>query len=229
MHDSTDEHLLERILEDNDQLAHANQHSFERTGSFVINFMSAPGAGKTTLITEIAKELKRSQKICVIEGDMVGDLDAQRLIQAGVQAVQITTGRSCHLDARMISRLLNSERSPSGDLIIIENVGNLVCPAEFPLGEHLRVVLLSTTEGDDKPLKYPVIFRNCDAVVLTKMDLQDYVDFDFERLRKAISSLNPTAQIFQVSSKTGQGIKEFCKWLEHKRSAKLEHLHEHSH
>lgn len=214
MHDSANEHLFERILDDNDQLAHANQHSFERAGSFAINFMSAPGAGKTTLIKEIAKRLGKHQKICVIEGDMVGDEDAQRLREVGIDAIQITTGRSCHLDAKMISRLLNSDQPPNGNLIIIENVGNLVCPAEFPLGEHLRVVLLSITEGDDKPLKYPVIFRNCDAVVLTKMDLIEYVDFNFDRSKKAISSLNAKAQIFQVSSKTGLGLDEFCSWLE---------------
>lgn len=217
MHDSGNEHLFERILDDNDQLAHANQHAFERAGSFAINFMSAPGAGKTTLIKEIAKRLGKHHKICVIEGDMVGDEDAQRLREVGIDAIQITTGRSCHLDAKMISRLLNSDRPPTGNLIIIENVGNLVCPAEFPLGEHLRVVLLSVTEGDDKPLKYPVIFRNCDAVVLTKMDLIEYVDFNFERLNKAISSLNPEAQIFQLSSKTGLGLDEFGYWLEQKQ------------
>ncbi|MBX3075557.1 hydrogenase nickel incorporation protein HypB [Candidatus Obscuribacterales bacterium] len=233
MHDSTDEHLLKRILEDNDQLAHANRHSFEHAGAFAVNFMSAPGAGKTTLISKLANELRSERSIGVIEGDMVGDIDAQRLRDAGINAVQISTGRSCHLDAKMISRLIDSNKSPAGDLIIIENVGNLVCPAEFPLGEHLRIVLLSVTEGDDKPLKYPVIFRNCDAVVITKMDLAELVDFDFARLHKAISSLNSKAELFKVSAKSGEGIEGFCSWLNDKCAMSLKAAeataHSHSH
>lgn len=214
MHDVTDEHVLERLLEDNEQLAAHNREHFEEIGAYVVNFMSAPGAGKTTLIIELAKKLQQKLKLSVIEGDMVGELDAERMRTNGISAFQISTGRSCHLDAAMIARLLHATPHPDGQLIIIENVGNLVCPAEFPLGENLRVVLLSVTEGDDKPIKYPVIFRNCDAVVLTKSDLLAHVDFSFDKVLKAVSSLNPNAKIFQVSSKNGDGLDELIAWLE---------------
>lgn len=221
MHDTTDQHLFERVLEDNDQLAKENRQHFDDMGAFVINFMSAPGAGKTTLILELSKRLNARLKLSVIEGDMVGDLDAERLRSAGVSAFQISTGRSCHLDAGMIARLLHSSPHPEGQLIIIENVGNLVCPAEFPLGENLRIVLLSVTEGDDKPIKYPVIFNNCDAVVLTKIDLIDHVDFNLEKVSKTVRNLNPKAALFQMSVKTGEGLDEFIRWLEVSHSAAL--------
>ncbi len=219
MHDSSNEHTLARVLEDNDQLAEENRLHFLEMGAYVVNFMSAPGAGKTTLILKVAQSLSRKLSVSVIEGDMVGELDAKRLRDAGISAFQISTGRSCHLDAAMIARLLHTEPHPAGRLIIIENVGNLVCPAEFPLGENLRVVLLSVTEGDDKPIKYPVIFRNCDAVVLTKIDLLEHVDFSFENTRKAISALNPAAQIFQVSAKSGEGLDDLLNWLDARYSA----------
>jgi len=204
---------MERVLHDNDELAHENRHHFDDTGSFAVNFMSAPGAGKTTLILKLSKRLASEFKLSVIEGDMVGDIDAQRLRDEGVSAYQISTGRSCHLDAAMIARLLHSEKPPEGDIIIIENVGNLVCPAEFPLGEHLRIVLLSITEGDDKPIKYPVIFKNCDAVVISKSDLSQFVDFDFKKVEQTVQALNPAAKLFQLSSKNDEGIDLFTAWL----------------
>ncbi|MDZ4836944.1 MAG: hydrogenase nickel incorporation protein HypB [Candidatus Melainabacteria bacterium] len=221
MHDTTDQHLFERVLQDNDQLADENRHHFDDMGAYVVNFMSAPGAGKTTLILELAKRLKDKLSVSVIEGDMVGDLDAERLRTAGVSAFQISTGRSCHLDAAMIARLLHATPHPEGQMIIIENVGNLVCPAEFPLGEHLRIVLLSVTEGDDKPIKYPVIFHNCDAVVLTKTDLIDHVDFNFETVEKTVKALNPKVELFKVSTKNGDGLDEFLAWLEARHSITL--------
>lgn len=214
MHDTSDQHIFERVLEDNDHLAKENREHFDEMGAFVVNFMSAPGAGKTTLIIELARRLKDRSSVSVIEGDMVGDLDAKRLESAGVSAFQISTGRSCHLDAAMIARLLHSTPHPHSEIIIIENVGNLVCPAEFPLGEHLRVVLLSVTEGDDKPLKYPVIFHDCDAVVFTKTDLIEHVDFDFETVSKTIKALNPRAVMFQASVKNGEGLNDLLDWLE---------------
>ncbi len=217
MHDTTDKHLFERVLEDNDRLAHDNRHHFDDMNAFAVNFMSAPGAGKTTLILEMAKKLRGDNfDVSVVEGDMVGELDAKRLRDAGISAFQISTGRSCHLDAAMIARLLHSDPHPEGQVIIIENVGNLVCPAEFPLGEHLRIVLLSVTEGDDKPIKYPVIFRNCDAVVVTKMDLIEHVDFDLENVSKAVRGLNPKAEMFSLSVKNGDGLDKFKTWLESK-------------
>lgn len=225
MHFKSDEHTLGNILEDNDHLAEENREHFDEMGAFAINFMSAPGAGKTTLIVELAKTLEQKSSVSVIEGDMVGDIDAQRMRTAGIPAFQISTGRSCHLDAAMIARLLHATPHPDSELILIENVGNLVCPAEFPLGEHLRVVLLSITEGDDKPMKYPVIFRNCDAVVLTKIDLLDRVEFNVQNVKNAIGGLNPNAKLFQVSSKSGEGIDELVTWLQsvrpHATAAKI--------
>lgn len=217
MHDTSDTHMFERVLEDNDQLAEENRHHFDDMGAYVVNFMSAPGAGKTTLILELAKRMQNQLKLSVIEGDMVGDLDAERLRAEGVSAFQISTGRSCHLDAGMIARLLHTTPHPDGQMIIIENVGNLVCPAEFPLGEHLRIVLLSVTEGDDKPIKYPVIFHKCDAVVVTKTDLVDHVDFNLEKVTKTVRALNPKAEVFELSVKNGTGLDNFIAWLETSR------------
>jgi len=213
MHEHADEHIIERLLTDNEQLASHNREHFDALGCFVINLMSAPGAGKTSLIAQTAPALKETLDLTVIEGDMVGDLDVQRLKEAQIKAFQISTGRSCHLDAAMVARLLHSKEMPTSDLVFIENVGNLVCPAEFPLGEHRRVVLLSVTEGDDKPLKYPVIFRNCDVVILTKCDLMPYVEFDKERLKRAIRGLNPEAKLFEISAKTGFGMDEWLDWI----------------
>jgi|AGTN01.1.fsa_nt_gi hydrogenase accessory protein HypB len=215
MHEHADDHVHHRIMEDNDQLACENFKQWNERKTLVINFMSAPGAGKTTLICQIGSRIKAKHSICVIEGDMVGDLDARKIQDAGIPSFQITTGRSCHLDAAMIARLITANTLPQSDFVIIENVGNLVCPAEFPLGEHLRIVLLSVTEGDDKPLKYPVIFHGCDAVVLTKTDLLEHVDFDSSRVTKAISGINPRAKVFEVSSKTGVGIDKLVEFIEH--------------
>ncbi len=214
MHESGEHHIHQRILEDNEQLASENLNQWNARGTLTVNFMSAPGAGKTTLIVEIARRLKNDHSLCVIEGDMVGDLDAQRIRETGVPSFQITTGRSCHLDAAMIARLLHTGSVPVCDAIFIENVGNLVCPAEFPLGEHLRIVLLSVTEGDDKPLKYPVIFHHCDAVLLTKTDLLEHVEFDVERVTRAINGVNPDAKLFCLSSKTGNGLDDFIAYIE---------------
>lgn len=183
MHESLDERMMERIMASNDEFAEHNREHFDELGLFVLNIMSAPGAGKTSLLECSTELLSPKHKLTVVEGDMVGELDADRLRQRGTEVYQICTGRSCHLDATMIGRLLHNE-SISGDLLFIENVGNLVCPAEFQLGEHKRVVLLSVTEGDDKSIKYPIIFRNCDAVIFTKSDLLPYVNFDAEKAIK---------------------------------------------
>lgn len=220
MHEHADDHMHHRIMEDNDQLAAENLKQWEHRHSLVVNFMSAPGAGKTTLICRLGEKLKAYHSVSVIEGDMVGDLDAQRIQEIGIPAFQITTGKSCHLDAAMIARLLSSGRLPETDLVIVENVGNLVCPAEFPLGEHMRIVLLSVTEGDDKPLKYPVIFHDCDAVVLTKIDLLQHVDFDSSKVEKAVRGMNSKAAIFKVSSKSGEGIDELIAFLDEAISSK---------
>jgi hydrogenase nickel incorporation protein HypB len=232
MHEVGDEHTLERILSGNEEIAEHNREHFDQSSVFVLNLMSAPGAGKTTLLTKTIPSLD-SARCTVIEGDMVGELDVERLRRKGIEARQISTGRSCHLTADMIARLLHqSDVLTEKKYLFIENVGNLVCPAEFVLGEHKRVVLLSVTEGADKPLKYPVIFRNCDAVVFTKCDLLPYVDFDLNQASQFVADINPAANIFAVSTETGQGMREWLEWLQNEQSKfaeeKESHVHIHS-
>ncbi len=221
MHDSSDEHMLERILAGNDDLAAHNREHFDELGLTAVNIMSAPGAGKTTLLEATVAALAPKHNIFVVEGDMVGNLDAERLRRVGAAVFQICTGRSCHLDAQMVARFLHSEPLQGVELLLIENVGNLVCPADFKLGEHRRVVLLSVTEGDDKPIKYPVIFRSCDAVVFTKCDLLPYVDFDINRAIENIRVLNPEVETFVVSSKDKTGLTEWNAWLSKKVQTKV--------
>ncbi|MCW5821440.1 MAG: hydrogenase nickel incorporation protein HypB [Cyanobacteria bacterium TGS_CYA1] len=202
MHNILDVHLTEKLMEDNDQLARHNREHFDEEKIVAFNFMSAPGAGKTTLIIELIKALRAKEKeiSCgVVEGDMVGDLDTKRMAEAGIKAFQISTGKACHLDASMLARLLHQESFENTDILFLENVGNLVCPAEFALGEHFNVVLLSVSEGDDKPFKYPIMFQKCDAVVLTKCDLLPHVDFSLARAEGFIKELNPRASIFDIS------------------------------
>lgn len=214
MHESVDEHFLEGILRSNDEVAEHNREHFDKNNLFAINLMSAPGAGKTSLLSATIPALADCYRSLVIEGDMVGELDADRLRSSGIIVHQIMTGRSCHLNASMVARSLHSDfRSNGIDFLFIENVGNLVCPAEFPLGEHKRVVLLSVTEGDDKPLKYPVIFRTCHAVVFTKCDLLPYVEFDIERARQYVNDINPDAKTFALTVKKSDGLADWLQWL----------------
>jgi len=224
MHGQTTEHILERLLEDNEQLAAHNREHFDESGMMALNFMSAPGAGKTALIAATINSLKADYRFTVIEGDMVGELDVERLRSLEIPAFQISTGRSCHLDAQMVAQLLHRQQLPESDFLFIENVGNLVCPADFPLGEHLRVVLLSVTEGDDKPFKYPVIFHRCDAVIFTKCDLLPHVDFNIERAKRFIEDLNGRAKIFEVSVSSGQGLDAWMSWLMQNLSSKRSQL-----
>lgn len=213
MHESADEHALERILGKNEEMAEHNAEHFIRTNTCVINIMSAPGAGKTSLLEKTFNFSKGKFSSCVIEGDMVGNLDAERIKKFGIPVHQISTGRSCHLDAQMVARLLHTQEVEKSQVLFIENVGNLVCPAEFALGEYRRVVLLSVTEGDDKPIKYPVIFRNCDLVIFTKCDLLKYVDFNLEEAEKSIRAINPMVKILQISIKTEEGIENWANWV----------------
>jgi len=224
MHDSSDEHMLERILAGNDDLAEHNREHFDELNLTAVNIMSAPGAGKTSLLECTVATLAPKHNIFVLEGDMVGNLDAERLRRVGASVFQICTGRSCHLDAQMVARFLHTEPLAGVELLLIENVGNLVCPADFKLGEHKRVVLLSVTEGDDKPIKYPVIFRSCDAVVFTKCDLLPYVDFDIERAIDNIRVLNEGVETFVVSSKDKTGLTEWNSWLSQKVGVKVASL-----
>jgi hydrogenase nickel incorporation protein HypB len=208
------------ILAANDRVAERNRGYFKALGVLVMNVVSSPGSGKTTLIQQTVTRLGAKLRTGVIVGDLETDNDARRLREAGARAVQITTGTLCHLEAGMIARALTSLDLRSMDLLIIENVGNLVCPASFDLGEEMRVVLLSVTEGEDKPLKYPPIFSTADAVIVSKVDLAEAVGVQMDSLRANIRRASPRAKIFELSAKTGAGIDEWCEYLgQRKRSA----------
>jgi hydrogenase nickel incorporation protein HypB len=206
--------VVTNILEANDRIAEENRKIFQGAGVYVINVMSGPGAGKTSLLVRTIQAIQDKVKIGVIEGDIAGTDDAQRIDSLGVPVIQINTGGGCHLDANMIREVLPDMPLKDLDLLIIENVGNLVCPAEFKVGEDMKVMLLSVAEGHDKPLKYPLMFQESSALLLNKIDLLPYIDVDMEKIRKDSLSLNPKLKIFEVSCKTGQGITEWTQWLE---------------
>ena len=205
--------VVTQILEANDRIAEENRKIFDKSGVYVINIMSAPGAGKTSLIEKTIKETAK-MKMGVIEGDIAGSDDAKRIKNLGIPVVQINTGGACHLDANMIREVIEDFPLKGLDLLIIENVGNLVCPAEFKVGEDIKVMLLSITEGDDKPLKYPLMFQESSALVLNKIDLLPYTNADVGKIKKNSLSLNPKLKIFEVSCKTGEGISKWVKWLQ---------------
>jgi len=205
--------VVKNILDANDRIAMENRQRFDQCGLFAINLMSSPGAGKTTLLEEMGKGLKNRFKIGVIEGDIQSTIDAERVAKAGLAAVQIETDGACHLDANMIKSSLESLTLDALDLLVIENVGNLVCPAEFNTGEHAKVMLLSVAEGDDKPLKYPLMFRESKVLLISKIDLLPHVRCDVEMIRKTAKGLNPTIRIIEISSYTGQGLDEWHDWL----------------
>lgn len=202
------------ILDTNDVLAENLRNRFQASGVFVMNVMSSPGAGKTSLILRIIEGLAAKYKTGVIEGDIASDVDARKIESSNVDVVQINTAGACHLDANMIMSASNSLGLDGKKLLIIENVGNLVCPAEFKLGENIKVMILSIPEGHDKPLKYPLMFTESNALVLNKIDLLPYTDFDMNELRRTVLAMNPSIQIFPVSAKTGEGVQEFTGWLE---------------
>jgi len=204
--------VVSRILEANDRIALENRRLFDRANVFVINLMSAPGAGKTSLLERTLSQ-KTGLKVGVIEGDIAGSDDAERIERLGSPVVQINTGGACHLDANMIYEVLDDLPLDDLDILFIENVGNLVCPAEFKVGEDIKVMLLSITEGHDKPLKYPLMFQESSALILNKMDLVPYTDVDIDKIRKDSLSLNPKLRIFDVSCKTGEGIPAWVDWL----------------
>lgn len=206
--------VVTQILEANDRIAAENRKKFKDANVYVINLMSAPGAGKTSLLERTIKELKGKIKIGVIEGDIAGTDDAMRIESLGIPVVQINTGGACHLDANMISDVIEDLPLEDLDLVIIENVGNLVCPAEFKVGEDIKVMLLSIAEGDDKPLKYPLMFQESSALILNKIDLLPYTNANLEKIKRDSLSLNPRLKIFEVSCKTGEGISEWTDWLQ---------------
>jgi hydrogenase nickel incorporation protein HypB len=203
-----------RILEANDRIAVENRKVFDDSGVYVINLMSAPGAGKTSLIERTIKELNTKLTIGVIEGDIAGTDDAQRIENLGISVVQINTGSACHLDANMINEAIVDLPLKDIDLLIVENVGNLVCPAEFKVGENMKAMILSMTEGDDKPLKYPLMFQESSALILNKIDLLPYTNANIEKIKTNSLSLNPSLKVFEVSCKTGAGITEWAEWLQ---------------
>jgi hydrogenase nickel incorporation protein HypB len=205
--------IQQKVLAKNDELAQQNRNWLHERGILAVNLMSSPGAGKTTLLERTTKDLAGRLSICVIEGDQETALDARRILAAGSQVVQINTGVGCHLDAEMVARAVRELDPPSGSIVVIENVGNLVCPALFDLGEEARVVLAAVTEGADKPLKYPHMFRQADLVLLNKIDLLPYVEFDLKRYRSDLRRAAPDALLLQISAATGDGIQPWYDWL----------------
>jgi hydrogenase nickel incorporation protein HypB len=205
--------VLKDILGANDRMAQGNQQLLDSNHVFAVNLMASPGAGKTSLVLETIKGLAGKVRIGVIEGDISSTFDSELIAGQGVPVVQINTGGECHLDASMIRNALDNLPLADIDLLLVENVGNLVCPAEFNLGEHRKVVVSSVPEGDDKPIKYPAMFIIANAVVLNKTDLLPYVRFDSDRFRKAVSDVNRKLDIFEVSCTTGEGIDRWTSWL----------------
>ncbi|MCJ7669278.1 MAG: hydrogenase nickel incorporation protein HypB [Dehalococcoidia bacterium] len=208
--------VIQNVLEANEVIASRNQQLLDKHKVFAINIMSAPGAGKTSLILQTLTRLKGRLNIAVIEGDVASTVDAEKVQSEAKAVVQINTRNmpeSCSLIAAMIESALKDMPLDNIDLILIENVGNLICPAEFTLGEHKRVVISSLPEGDDKPIKYPLIFIDADAVIINKMDLLPHVDFDIAAFRRSIVGLNPKVEVFQLSCKTGEGIERWCSWI----------------
>ena len=205
--------VVTNILEANERLAAENRDIFREAGVYVINLMSAPGAGKTSVLERTIKEINGRLRLGVIEGDIAGTDDAQRIENLGIPVVQINTGGACHLDANMIREVMNDLPLRDIDILFIENVGNLVCPAEFKVGEDIKVMLLSIAEGHDKPLKYPLMFQESTALLLNKIDLLPYTNADLEKMRKDSLSLNPKLKIFDVSCRTGEGIVDWVNWL----------------
>jgi hydrogenase nickel incorporation protein HypB len=218
MHMPLEDTLGLNLLAANQHQAEHNREHFDAWNLLCLNVMSSPGAGKTSLLERSLAALATDLSMAVLEGDMTTQLDADRLEAVGVPVVPITTGRACHLDASMVSggvKLLRQRLDPAAlDLLWVENVGNLVCPAEFEVGEHRKVALLSVTEGDDKPLKYPVMFREADCVLITKTDLLPYLPVEVERIEAHIRQVNPRCTVLRVSATSGEGLADWHRWVQ---------------
>ena len=211
--------IVEKILSANDQVALSNKKQFDNANVFAINMMASPGSGKTSTILQTIDKLKQDCRLGVIEGDTAPvTIDADKITAAGIPAIQINTGGDCHLDAVMIDEGLKQFNLSELDLMIIENVGNLICPAAFDLGTHANVLIASVPEGDDKPYKYPNIYRGLDVLIINKIDLLPYVTFDMEYFRKGVEMLNPGLLTFPISCKTGEGMDNWISWLKSKIS-----------
>ncbi|MDP4093509.1 MAG: hydrogenase nickel incorporation protein HypB [Bacillota bacterium] len=205
--------IMKEIMEGNDKLAGENRKFFEDNNITAVNIMASPGAGKTSLIMNIIGILKDQKKISVIEGDIASSIDAEKIEKEGITALQINTGGGCHLDANVIKLSVEDLALQKDTLLFIENVGNLICPSAFDLGETLKMVIASVPEGHDKPFKYISMFEAADVIVLSKKDLLPYIDFDKEAFYKGIRAVNQKAPVFEISSKTGEGVKELVDWL----------------
>jgi hydrogenase nickel incorporation protein HypB len=205
--------VIQNILEANDRIAAENAKLFTDARVFVINLMSSPGAGKTTLLERTIERLQKRFEIGVVEGDIQSSVDAERIAKQGIKSVQINTGGACHLDGNMIRDALDEFDLPKLDLLVVENVGNLVCPAEFAVGEDMKVMLLSVAEGDDKPLKYPLMFQQSKALVINKIDLLPYVDCSVDAIEARAKALHEDIEIFQVSCTKGDGLDAWTDWL----------------
>jgi hydrogenase nickel incorporation protein HypB len=205
--------VVEKIFSANDRLATENRIRLDQAGVFALNFMASPGAGKTSLIEKTVHGLAGEMRLAVIDGDIATSLDADRAAAAGAAAIQINTGGDCHLDAVMLQEALPNLDLAATDLLIVENVGNLVCPANFQLGTHQNVLIASIPEGDDKPYKYPGMYRGVDALVINKIDLLPYVPFNMEFFRRGVEALNPGVRTFTLSCRTGEGMEQWLDWL----------------
>lgn len=208
--------VVKNILQANERLAASNRKRFDDAGVYVFNLMSSPGAGKTSLLEKTIEALGERLRMGVIEGDLQSSYDAERIQKKGVQAVQINTEGGCHLDGNMIQVAMEAFDLQNLDLLIIENVGNLVCPAEFNLGEHDKVMILSVAEGDDKPLKYPLMFQLSSVLLINKIDLLPYIDCSVETIRDRAAKINGAQKVFEVSCRTGEGLESWFGWLEEK-------------
>ncbi len=211
--------VRQQLLKRNDLAARALRRRFEHAGVLVISLVSSPGAGKTKWLEEMLARLGQTQRVAAVVGDLATDNDAQRLARSGAPVRQITTGAVCHLEAEMVEQAIANWTLEELDVLFIENVGNLVCPASYDLGERIRIVLFSVTEGEDKPLKYPTIFNTADLCVITKIDLADAVGFDRAAAYRSIHSVSPQMEIFELSAKTGKGMDEMTEWMTSQRAA----------
>lgn len=205
--------VMKNILSENDKIANENRKIFAEKNVFVINLMGSPGSGKTSLLEQTLSKLKDEIKIAVIEGDLFTAKDAERIERHNIEVIQINTAGGCHLDAGMIQKAIENLKLDELDLIIVENVGNLVCPAEFDVGENVKVTVLSITEGDDKPLKYPLIFKESEVVILNKVDILKFTNFNLETAREDLTTIHPKIKIIETSCSTGEGLNDFCDWI----------------
>jgi hydrogenase nickel incorporation protein HypB len=205
--------VVKNILEANERIAQENRAIFDEKGLMVINLMSSPGAGKTCLLEKTINALKDDLRIGVIEGDVQSSKDAERIAKSGIPVVQINTGGACHLDGNMIRDTFQEFNFDALDLLVVENVGNLVCPAEFKVGEDFKAMILSVTEGDDKPSKYPLMFHESKVLLINKIDLLPYVDCSIEKIRKEALKINPHMTMFEISCKSGEGLEAWYAWL----------------